>query len=1188
MTQDLDTPHDDSVPSLPLLPSDTTVEPAPLRPGGFTLPQPPDSVLTAQSFSNEPFSNLPLYIPTLTTPVVGYSGGLNRAALNVSPAGVLFILLPYLDQADGDFIELQLNGFRVAFHTVTADEALNGTQIVLYVESSRFIREAGNTVQAFITRISGGTDQTQLFNIYVDDVLPGGRNPVASTSENENLPKPLFPQNIIDFGVSQDDANRGVPVTIGYYPVDTSLPAVNHRKTRDVIRLSIGGVIIQHTVTEFEAAGRDPIIITVYAGTWAEVGSGVRVCEYDVVDEVGNRSDGFSPAQLLTVRIGTGTEPLLPAPYVLESVDLPDGTQLLDADALNGENATLVVDVAGQGYVLGDVIRATVVGLTVDGVRVTYTYDHPITSTTRVQYIDWPNADVLSLVNGRLLLTYQRIRTGVPARDSEGSLVNIIGTPVDTSLAAPQVPDAVGGSLPPTTNPVFVVIPSYTGQNSNDRITLVLEGTYANGRSYYAEYSTRAGSGDILFDLANGPDGEIAQLEGGSLRLYYTVNDSRDRPPSRTLSLTIGAIRAILRPPTTREAVPPDYVFDPEINRGNLNVTVPASPAFTLGATVFLHADGSSPGGSAPPDAFPIDVNWVGAALPFTVPRGFVTANLNGSLTLYYTVVRPGQPTLTSEALVIRVGSALNLPVPEVLEGTVINPTLTRLNPLHVLPPRPEVVTIRVRYAPMLPTDDIKVHIIGKPDVGTPDIPAKPGIPNSGSDFVDFTVSSAFVAAYLGESCQVYYEVIRGGASTQSKTLTLEVEALASQEWDLVSIPEATGGVIDTSGAYTVRIDAWPFMVAGQLLTVFLRGTTDILLFSRPVTAAEVTAGRVTAPIPADYLRTLAADSTLRVEANVSLDGSGNQATAQAFEVVRYDVRRSAGIVETITVGNTPSILALSPNNQKLYVANNTSNMIHVIDTGTNTVVHIITMPVRATAMVVSSDSSLLYVGTLSSPYKIFEVETTFYTIKRESYNGYYGSALSLNSNGSRLYASYNAGNYVLSIDTVTLNEVSPRFIFNATNRYVNDNLISRDGTRMYVSNTYGVAIYASNGVLIKDLETTPPFGLTKLALTPNTARLYSTSNASIVIIDTTTNDVAKILTNISPTNLAINANTAIYRAFVTESTANSVRIIDTQTEEPMGSIPGFDHPTAIVCNPHNNTLYVANNGTNTIAVVST
>jgi DNA-binding beta-propeller fold protein YncE len=140
----------------------------------------------------------------------------------------------------------------------------------------------------------------------------------------------------------------------------------------------------------------------------------------------------------------------------------------------------------------------------------------------------------------------------------------------------------------------------------------------------------------------------------------------------------------------------------------------------------------------------------------------------------------------------------------------------------------------------------------------------------------------------------------------------------------------------------------------------------------------------------------------------------------------------------------------------------------------------------------------------------------------------------------------------------------------------------------MYVSNTYGVIIFGNNGGLIKDLQTNPAFNLTKLALTPNTARLYSTSNASIVIIDTTTNDVAKILPNLSPTNLAINANTAIYRAFVTESTANSVRIIDTQTEELIGSIPGFDRPTAIVCNPDNNTLYVANNGTNTIAVVST
>jgi len=39
---------------------------------------------------------------------------------------------------------LMLNDERVVFHTVTEDEALKGTQIVLYVPSKHFISEAGN------------------------------------------------------------------------------------------------------------------------------------------------------------------------------------------------------------------------------------------------------------------------------------------------------------------------------------------------------------------------------------------------------------------------------------------------------------------------------------------------------------------------------------------------------------------------------------------------------------------------------------------------------------------------------------------------------------------------------------------------------------------------------------------------------------------------------------------------------------------------------------------------------------------------------------------------------------------------------------------------------------------------------------------------------------------------------------
>jgi len=80
--------------------------------------------------------------------------------------------------------------------------------------------------------------------------------------------QPIFPDDVIQFGVDSDTAGKGVPVIIDYYPVDSSAPVANRRKVRDRIRLSIGGVVVEHRVSEFEAAGTAPITIWVYANTW--------------------------------------------------------------------------------------------------------------------------------------------------------------------------------------------------------------------------------------------------------------------------------------------------------------------------------------------------------------------------------------------------------------------------------------------------------------------------------------------------------------------------------------------------------------------------------------------------------------------------------------------------------------------------------------------------------------------------------------------------------------------------------------------------------------------------------------------------------------------------------------------------------------------------------------------------------
>ncbi|KRA08329.1 YncE family protein [Pseudomonas sp. Root569] len=1177
MTIDQDTQHPDRSP--------ISVQPASLRPEGFTIAQPDDAILTSQSFRNTPFADLPLYLPTLSNPVVGFDGGFNRAALEVSDKGVTCILLPYLEQVDRDFIELKLNGVRVDFHTVTEDEARQGLQIVLHVASERFIREAGNTLQAFVTHVGGGSDQTKPFNIKVDIEFPGGRNPVASTPQNENLPKPVFPQDVIDFGVTSENSINPIPVSIGYYPVNTNLPRVNHRKVRDEIRLSLGGVVVKHPVTEFEAAGEAPIIINVNTGTWDKVGDGVHVCEYEVVDEVGNHSQGFSPPQVIEVRRNTGAEPLLPAPYIAESIERPGQNDLLDADDLDGNDATIVVEVNRQGYELGDVLRLKVSGRTEGSQLITTFYDHPIDSTTRAQRIRWPYADILPLIDGRVQLTYQRLRLNALPRNSLDRSVDITGTPVEAGLAPPIVLEAVGGNLPAATDPVTVFIRALTGYPANARVLLVLNGTYANGRSYYAEHTARAGQNDIVLELPNGPNGEIAQLEGGSLSLHYTVNGG---PPSRRLNLYVGGLRAILPAPITREAVPPDHVFDPDKNRGNLNVTVKAHPAFTLGATVYLYAEGSAPGGSAPRMEFEIDENWLGVDLPFVVARLYVTANLNGTQSLYYTVVKPGQRDMLSEALTIRVGAALDLPVPEVLESTQITPTLSRLNPAHVL--QSGVVTVRVRYRPMLASDDIEVYVIGKPELGTPVIGIKPGIPAPGGDYVDFTVPNVFVGANLAQSCRVFYEVIRDHKREPSRELTLEIEALEAQYWDLVSVPQAetNGGVIDVTKAHDVRIDAWPFLRYDpenpQSVWIDAEGTVNqVLRNGTPLTPAEFAAERILTPIPASYLRRLADGSPLDLKAYVSLDGGG-RATAQRLVPASYRIRKQPGVVDSINVGGGPDRIVINAEGTVAYVANYNSATVSVIDLTTFSLSDTIIMPANTytNGLALHPDGSRLYVsGYYSSEIQVIDTSDNTISNKITGIHVYGFGGLAFNLDGSRLYygAYYQAQLQVIDTSNDTL-------IYTGYAYYPVDLALAPQGTRLYCAglSAMGIIDTATN----TQLSTLSGFSYAwRLAYSPYAQKIYVTdqSAANVKIVDARTNLISNTIPNLTGAfGIAFHPTRRL--AYVTMHTSNSVAIIDIDKEEVIRTLTGFVYPKSIAIAPDGSYALVSNYNANTVFIV--
>lgn len=867
---------------VPAQPSVSVIPPQDLNLNYLVPALPHDSPVTPRNFSTTPFADLPLYIPGITVPVVGFDGGINLAALEVHLGqGLLCALLPYVDMAELDFVELFCGDtlVPVAVYPVTSDDVTNENIIPLYIPHSRLPDGPANPVFLRLTRLGGGTAETKHLNLKVDTVAPGGTNPVGSTLQNENLAPIKLPQNVIDFGVTQEDANNGVPVTFDFYPVDRTESVASYRKPRDRIRLSIGGRIFEHRVTEGEASNQDPITVTLYAGFWAQVGSGSRVCEYQVIDEVGNASHGWSPAVVLNVELNDGSEPLLIEPYIDE---VPE--DILDYEELAGSDATIRVFIRTHGYAVGDIIRATVNGRAVDGTPIVTTYDSaPLTSITVVQIsIPFPNADVRALVGGRLQLSYKRIRAGQPERGSRSIIVQVSGTPAETGLARPRIIEAVDGVLDPQLLFVNVEVLPYPGQAPFDLVTLILAGNYANGNAYYRELDEIGGTDSVLFMIPNGPTGDFARLEGGSLRIYYRVTsaDGSETRLSLDESLMIGSPVATLPEPRVLQALPPAYWFDTDASTGNASIRVLPNADIKEGDTVILRCEGNAPGGTAPPQDFPISLVWVGRELPFTLLRQYITPNQ--TMRIYYTRVRDNAPTRFSHEVNMRVGTRLELTPPRVLEATSTGDDTATLNPLNVLPPHSPVVTIRVTSNAFPPGADIKLFITGKPGVGMPDIPAKAAIPEPGENYTSFTVPNSFVAAYLGGECKVFYNLLQNGGTTKSEELTLTVEALPEQVLDLVSVPESSGDVIDANTPANVRIDKWAFFAAGQAVFIELVHTDGdrTVRDGKIVSATEFSAGHTLDVIPSDYLEALPDGSTLTINAKVSVDGTGIDGTA--------------------------------------------------------------------------------------------------------------------------------------------------------------------------------------------------------------------------------------------------------------------------------------------------------------------
>jgi uncharacterized repeat protein (TIGR01451 family) len=282
-------------------------------------------------------------------------------------------------------------------------------------------------------------------------------------------------------------------------------------------------------------------------------------------------------------------------------------------------------------------------------------------------------------------------------------------------------------------------------------------------------------------------------------------------------------------------------------------------------------------------------------------------------------------------------------------------------------------------------------------------------------------------------------------------------------------------------------------------------------------------------------------------------------------------------IAATISVGNNPTGVALTPDGKQAYVVNADDNTVSVINTTTNTVTT--TIPFAGSyplEIAITPDGAKAYV-TNNGNNSITVIDTTINTILTSIYLEYgnilYGVAITPNR-AQAYVTSMNGGTEagtftgtVTIIDTATDTIVDGITVGNGPEGVA----ITSDGKQAYVANFDDNTISVIDTATLNVTATIPigpphaPIGPSAIAITPDETKAYVANfgNNTVSVIDTATNTITTTI-SVGGAPLAIAITLDGTEAYVVNDGSNNVSIIDTNTDTVTGTIAVGTDPLGI------------------------
>ena len=260
-------------------------------------------------------------------------------------------------------------------------------------------------------------------------------------------------------------------------------------------------------------------------------------------------------------------------------------------------------------------------------------------------------------------------------------------------------------------------------------------------------------------------------------------------------------------------------------------------------------------------------------------------------------------------------------------------------------------------------------------------------------------------------------------------------------------------------------------------------------------------------------------------------------------------------VAATVPVGSIPTGIAVNPNGTKVYVTNWGDNTTSVIDTATNTITATVNVGNNPGAVAVTSDGTKVYVVNVGDGTVSVIDTVTNNVIAKVNVGGTGLRGVAVTPDGTKVYVANDRSDAdpdtVYVIDTVKNNVTATVTVGNMAGGVA----VTPDGTKVYVAN------YGSNDVSVIDtatdnLITNVPavgWGPGSVAITPDGTKVYVTTYHSpyyVYVIDTTKDEVISNVKNIGKFPIAIAITTDGTQAYVVSEGTGTVSVIDTSTNE--------------------------------------